>query len=355
MEQQEYPGHAQHEQMHMAAEHVEEEGQVAQIGPTPIQHLEEQGIPKLDIRKLVEHGIHSVEAVAYMSKRALIGVKGISEQKADKLHEAAQRYVHMGFISATVRYGQRENIIRVTSGSKGLDSVLGGGFEAGSITEIYGEYRTGKTQICHTLCITGQLPLAQNGAEGKVLYIDTEGTFRPERLNEIGSRWGLNNQPDILDNVCYARAHNSEHQTKLLVQAASLMMESRFGLMIVDSVTALYRTEYSGRGELSARQLALGQFLRNLQRLADEFNIAVVVTNQVVATVDAMPSFGGPQVKPVGGNIMAHASTTRLYLRKGKRNERICKVMCSPCLAEDEASYIITAGGIDDPSPGNDD
>lgn len=152
--------------------------------------------------------------------------------------------------------------------------------ETGSITEIYGEFRTGKTQLCHTLCVTCQLPLDQGGGEGKALYIDTEGTFRPSRLIQIAERFGLNGD-DVLDNVAYARAYNSEHQTNLLLQAASMMAESRFAILIVDSATALYRSDYNGRGELSSRQIHLGKFLRALQRLADEFGVACVVTNQV--------------------------------------------------------------------------
>ena len=154
--------------------------------------------------------------------------------------------------------------------------------ETGSITEIYGEFRTGKTQLCHTLCVTCQLPLDQGGGEGKALYIDTEGTFRPSRLIQIAERFGLNGD-DVLDNVAYARAYNSEHQSSLLLQAASMMTESRFAILIVDSATALYRSDYNGRGELSSRQVHLGKFLRSLQRLADEFGVACVVTNQVSA------------------------------------------------------------------------
>jgi DNA repair protein RAD51 len=134
---------------------------------------------------------------------------------------------------------------------------------------MFGEFRTGKTQLCHTLCVTCQLPLDQNGGEGKALYIDTEGTFRPERLLAIAERYGLNGE-DVLDNVAYARAYNSDHQLQLLSQAAAMMSESRFSLLVVDSATALYRTDFSGRGELSARQMHLAKFLRCLQRLADE-------------------------------------------------------------------------------------
>lgn len=229
-----------------------------------------------------------------------------------------------------------------------MDGILSGGIETGSITEIFGEFRTGKTQLCHTLCVTCQLPLDDGGGEGKALYIDTEGTFRPERLVSIAERYGLAPE-QVLDNVAYARAYNSDHQSKLLIQASAMMAESRFALLIVDSATALYRSDFSGRGELSARQMHLSRFLRSLLRLADEFGVAVVVTNQVVANVDGAASmFGGDTKKPIGGHIMAHASTTRLYLRKGRGETRICKIYDSPCLPEAEAMFAILPNGIGD-------
>ena len=206
----------------------------------------------------------------------------------------------------------------------------------------------GKTQLCHTLCVTCQLGLEQGGGEGKALYVDTEGTFRPQRLVSIAEKFGLN-PTDVLDNVAYARAYNSDHQSKLLVQAAGMLAESRYALLIVDSATALYRTDYSGRGELAARQMHLARFLRCLLRLADEFGVAVVVTNQVVASVDGAAAMFNPDPKkPIGGNIMAHASTTRLSLRKGRGNTRVCKIYDSPCLPESEAMFAINEDGIGD-------
>jgi len=244
---------------------------------------------------------------------------------------------------------QREDIIQISTGSKEFDKILDGGIETGSITELFGEFRTGKTQLCHQLCVTCQLPFDQGGGEGKALYIDTEGTFRPERCLAIADRYGLNGE-DVLDNIAYARAYNSDHQTKLLVQAASMMAGSRFALMIVDSATALYRTDYSGRGQLADRQMHLAQFLRQLLGLADQFGIAVVVTNQVVAAVDGSAMFQADPKKPIGGNIMAHASTTRLKFRKGKGTQRICSIYDSPNLPEREAIFSIGTDGISDPT-----
>ncbi|KAL8243782.1 hypothetical protein R6Q59_010040 [Mikania micrantha] len=231
-------------------------------------------------------------------------IKGISEAKATKLLNEAMKLVPMGFTTATEMHARRSDLISITTGSKQLDTLLGGGIETGSITEIFGEFRTGKSQICHTLAVTCQLPFDMGGGEGKCLYIDTEGTFRPVRLLSVANRYGLEGE-EVLDNVAYARAYNSEHQLQLLQQAAQMMCETRFSLLIVDSATSLYRTDYNGRD---------------------------------------------PK-KPIGGNIIAHASTTRLSLKKGRGETRICKIYDSPCLPESDTLFAIYEHGIGDPAP----
>lgn len=318
-----------------------------QFGPLLVKVLEQHGISNTDCKKLQEAGFYTVESVVYAPRKKLCDVKGISEQKADKIQLEAMKLVPTGFTTATEMHLKRSQIIQVTTGSKELDKLLNGGIETGSITELFGEFRTGKSQLCHTLAVTCQLPIDNGGAEGKCLYIDTEGTFRPERLLAVADRYGLQGS-DVLDNVAYARAYNSDHQMTLLTQAAAMMSESRYAMVIVDSATACYRTDYSGRGELSARQMHLAQFLRALLKLADEFGVAVVLTNQVVAQVDGAAMFNADPKKPIGGNIMAHASTTRLYLRKGRGEQRICKIYDSPCLPEGEAVFAINADGIGD-------
>nr|CCN27368.1 recombinase [Milnesium tardigradum] len=292
-----------------------------------------------DIRHLEEFGFYTVEAIAFAPKKAIMAIKGIGEAKVERIITEGSKMVPMGFVTATEYHAKRSELVQITTGSKDLDRLLQGGIETGSITEVFGEFRTGKSQLCHTLAVTCQLPIDMNGGEGKCLYIDTEGTFRPERLVAIAERYGLNTN-DVLENVAFARAYNTDHQLQLLLQAAAMMSESRYALLIVDSATALYRTDYSGRGELSARQMHLARFLRMLLRLADEFGVAVLITNQVVAQVDGMPGQADPK-KPIGGNIIAHASTTRLYLRKGKGENRICKIYDSPCLPESEAMFAI--------------
>ena len=313
----------------------------------PIELLQDEGIQSADIKKLVEAGFNSLESVSYVPKKNLVVIKGLSEGKVDKIIKAVYDILQYKIQPSTIALQERKKLTRITSGSKELDTLLGGGFESNSITELFGEFRTGKTQICHTLCVTCQLPKSDGGGEGKAIYIDTEGTFRPEKLASIAERFGLDPK-ETIENVYYARAYNSDHQNRLLMQVCALMCEHKFSLLVVDSATALYRTDYSGRAELSNRQMSLAKFLRHLQKIADEHKIVVVITNQVVATVDGN-SFGGNDKKPIGGHIMAHACQTRLYLKKGLKQNRICKIYDSPSLPEAEASYSITDRGIDDP------
>ncbi|EHK26730.1 meiosis defective protein MEI3, partial [Trichoderma virens Gv29-8] len=350
------------------SEEYDEENQMGDEGgmtgpgaPTPLSALEGvAGLTKRDIQLIVDGGFNTVESVAYTPRRVLEQIKGISEQKATKILAEgtvvvlvqASKLVPMGFTTATEMHQRRSELISITTGSKNLDTLLAGGIETGSVTELFGEFRTGKSQICHTLAVTCQLPFDMGGGEGKCLYIDTEGTFRPVRLLAVANRFGLSGE-EVLDNVAYARAYNSDHQLQLLNQAAAMMCETRFSLLIVDSATSLYRTDFTGRGELSNRQTHLAKFMRTLQRLADEFGIAVVITNQVVAQVDGGPSamFNPDPKKPIGGNIIAHASTTRISLKKGRGETRIAKIYDSPCLPESDTLFAIGEDGIGDPAP----
>lgn len=313
-----------------------------------IEELESHGINKTDITKLKAGGYHTIEAVAHSTLRKLMEVKGISEQKAQKLKDLikANQLVSLGFQTASSKLEGMKDMIAISTGSKDLDNLLGGGIETGSLTEIFGEFRTGKTQLCHTLCVNAQRPLDQGGAEGKAIYVDTEGSFRPQKLVAIAERFHMNPE-EVLDNIICARAHNSEQQMELLADAAALMSDSRYALLIVDSATALFRSDFVGRGELSDRQIQLGQFLRQLTRLAEEFGIAVVLTNQVVANPDGM-GFAKDNTKPIGGNIIAHSSTTRLKFKKGRGENRVCTIYDSPTLPESECSFSIGPAGVED-------
>jgi meiotic recombination protein DMC1 len=244
---------------------------------------------------------------------------------------------------------KRKSVVKVTTGSDSLDSILSGGIESGSITEVFGEFRTGKSQLAHTLCVTSQLPKDHRGGNGKVAFIDTDGTFRPERIVPIAERFGIDPMM-TLENIVYARAFSHEQQDALVTTIASRMVNDQFAMLIIDSFTSLFRVEFVGREELAPRQQAIASLMNKLIKVATEFNIAVLITNQVMADPSGGSSAlaGGDTKKPVGGHVIAHASTTRLSLRKGIGGKRICKIYDSPCLPESEATFCITNGGVAD-------
>lgn len=312
-----------------------------------IDELQNQGIGMGDLNKLKGAGICTVMGVLMCTKKELLNIKGISEQKLDKILEAAQKVGNSGFKTGLYYEEKRKKLVRISTGSTLFDQLLGGGIETQAITEAFGEFRCGKTQLSHTLCVTAQLPKNMGGGCGKVIFIDTECTFRPERIRSIAERFELDPE-QALENIKVAEAWTVDRMNQLISQAAAIMMEDSYALMIVDSIMAPFRVDFSGRGELSERQQVLGKTLSRLHKLAEQFNIAVFMTNQVMADPGMSMAYAADPKKPIGGNIMAHASTTRLYLRKGRAETRVCKIYDSPCLPEGECIFAITDGGIAD-------
>ncbi|KFY93733.1 hypothetical protein V500_03553 [Pseudogymnoascus sp. VKM F-4518 (FW-2643)] len=333
-----------------------------------IDSIQAHGVSASDIAKLKLNGIHTVTGVLSMTRKKMERIKGLSEVKVLKIKEAAAKMMPdaNGFVTATDLAVKRKLCMKISTGSKQLDSILLGGFETMSISEIYGEFRTlwKDTDMPHYGChgpvakgnkihfsmtsIRNLLKESQEmgGAEGKVAWIDTEGTFRPERIAQIAERFGVDPE-QACDNICVSRSLNSEHQYELLDVLAFNFCSGEYRLLVIDSVMALFRTDYSGRGELAERQQALGQFLKRLVALAEEFNVCVVMVQSDPGASALFASADGR--KPVGGHVLAHASTTRVLLRKGRGEERVAKIIDSPNCPEREATYIITTGGISDP------
>lgn len=227
-------------------EDVEEE---ESLGYISIDKLQEQNINAADITKLKGAGICTVKGLLMVTRKELLNIKGITDVKVDKMIEAAQKIECLGFYKATNIMSKREKIRRITTGSKNLDSLLQGGVESMSITEVFGEFRTGKTQLSHTLCVTAQMSVEMGGGAGKVAFIDTENTFRPERIKAIAERYNLDPE-QALDNIIVARAYTVDHLNQLLMFAAAKMYEEEYSLLIVDSIMAPFRVDFSGRGEL---------------------------------------------------------------------------------------------------------
>ncbi|RYN23970.1 Meiotic recombination protein [Alternaria tenuissima] len=315
-----------------------------------IDAIQAHGIGAVDISKLKSNGYYTIASVHSATRRNLLKIKGFSEIKVDKVKDAIAKCQPSGggFQTAHELGHLRKRVIKISTGSKALDAVLGGGFQTMSISEVFGEFRCGKTQLSHTMSVIAQLPKDMGGAEGKVAYIDTEGTFRPERIAQIAERFGVDPET-AQDNITYARAVNSEHQMELLNKVAEFFVSNEYRLLIIDSIMALFRVDYTGRGELNERQQKLNQFLSKLTHVAEEFNVAVLLTNQVQSDPGASALFASADGrKPIGGHILAHASATRILLRKGRGEERVAKIQDSPDMPEKEATYIITNGGIND-------
>ncbi|KAG6428024.1 hypothetical protein SASPL_112272 [Salvia splendens] len=313
-----------------------------------IDKLTAHGINAGDVKKLQDAGIYTCNGLMMHTKKNLTGIKGLSEAKVDKICEAVEKIVNFGFMTGSdallktdiklLLAMQRKSVVHITTGSQALDELLGGGIETSAITEAFGEFRSGKTQLAHTLCVSTQLPTNMKGGNGKVAYIDTEGTLncsRPDRIIPIAERFGMD-AGAVLDNIIYARAYTYEHQYNLLLGLAAKMAEEPFRLLIVDSVIALFRVDFTGRGELADRQQKLAQMLSRLIKIAEEFNVAVYMTNQVIADPGGGVFISDPK-KPAGGHVLAHAATIRLMFRKGKGEQRVCKVFDAPNLPEAEA------------------
>ncbi|TFF83648.1 DNA repair and recombination protein RadA [Candidatus Thorarchaeota archaeon] len=317
-----------------------------------IDDLSESGIDVTDLpgvgpaigKRLAEAGYKSVEAIAVASPSELAAAGSIGETTATKIIKAAREMLDIGFETADLLLERRRTAGRITTSSTALDELFGGGIETQSITEMYGGFRSGKTQMAHQLALNIQRAPEEGGLNGTAIFVDTEGTFRPERLVDMAEAHGMDSAK-VLQNVVWARAYNSDHQILLCDQAMEMAAEKNAKLLVVDSVTSHFRAEYTGRGTLAARQQKLNKHLHHLQRGAEINNMAVYITNQVMSRPDAF--FGDPTA-PVGGHVLAHVPQTRCYLRKSKGERRICRLVDSPNLPEGEAVFTITKDGIRD-------
>lgn len=304
------------------------------------------GIGPATSQKLQELGYHTVESLAMATARELEPA-GISEKKALTVIQAARSAVGVSFVRADELLRMRQNVLRLTTGSKALDGILDGGLETQTITEFYGEYGSGKSQICHQLCVNVQLPPDRGGLNGAALYVDTENTFRTERIVQMSKHLGLDPE-QVVRNIIYAEAYTSDHQMFLLDNADEVIKENNVKLIIVDSLTAHFRSEYLGREMLAPRQQRLNKHMHKLIGLARAFNAVAVVTNQVMAKPDV---FFGDAIHPIGGHIVGHTSHTRVYLRRASHGPvRIARLVSSPYLPEGEQILKITENGIEDTS-----
>jgi len=305
------------------------------------------GIGPAVAAKLESAGVYDLMSLAVMSPAVLGDTAGVSAAVARKAIQAARDMLDLGFQDGMEYAKKRDNVFNITTGSTTLNELLGGkGVESKAITEAFGAYGSGKTQLGLSLAVNIQLPPEKGGASGKCVFIDTEGTFRPVRIKQIAEGHGLDPEK-VLKHIKIARAFNSDHQMLLAEKVEDLIKKQGLNvkLVVVDSLTAHFRAEFIGRGTLAERQQKLNKHMHTLMKLADMNNLAVYVTNQVMAKPDVF--FGDP-TQAIGGHVVAHASTYRMYLRKGKKGSRVAKLVDSPSMPEGEAAFYVETGGLRD-------
>lgn len=320
---------------------------VEETKKTKIESIEDlPGVGPATAEKLKDSGFDSLISLSVASPGELVEAAGFTEATARKVIKAARDTMNMGFESGDEILEKRKNITKITTCSKALDSIFGGGIESSAITECYGEFGSGKSSLAHQLAVNIQLSKEQGGAEGIAIWLDTESTFRPERIKQIAENRGLDPEK-ILKGIKVARCFNSDHQMLLAEKVEDLIKKEGLPvkLLIVDSLMSHFRSDFSGRGQLADRQQKLNKHMHTLQKMATAYNIVVYVTNQVMSRPDVF--FGDPTAA-VGGHIVGHNSTYRVYLRKGKKGTRVGKMVDAPHLSESEAIFQITEKGIED-------
>ena len=302
------------------------------------------GVGPNTAQKLIESGYTSIEALAVATPQEIAQVTGIPIPTAQKIVSSARSTLDIKFKTALELKKERMNVHKITTGSKSLDDLLGGGIETKDMTEFFGEYGTGKTQICHQLAVNVQMPEDKGGLNAKAVFIDTEGTFRWERIEQLAI--GINLDPDkVMENIYWIRAVNSHHQMAIVDQLYDMLSKDNIKLVILDSLTSHFRAEFPGRENLAMRQQLLNRHLHQLIRLAEIYDVAVVVTNQVMSRPDI---FYGDPTAAVGGHIVGHAPGIRVQLKRSRGNKRIARVVDAPHLPEGETVFIISEYGVRD-------
>jgi DNA repair protein RadA len=299
------------------------------------------GVGAATAEKLIQAGYDNLLSIAVATPGEMVDVASVTESAARKMINFCRDDLEMGFETGEDVLKRRDSVLKLRSGSPALDGLLGGGFETGAIVECFGPYGSGKTQIGHALAVH-----CQKEGKGVAVFVDTENTFRPERIKEIAKAAGLNPE-NVLKNIRVARAFNSDHQMLLAEKVDELIKNEKLPVkvVIVDSLTAHFRAEFIGRGTLAERQQKLNKHLHALMRLAHKHNLCIYVTNQVMAKPDVF--FGDP-TQAIGGHIVAHACTFRVYLRRGKKGSRVAKLVDSPNLPEREIAFYIDETGVRD-------
>ena len=288
----------------------------------------------------------TAEALAMSPASFIADIDGLGEKTAKKLIWNARDA--LGMTDFTTAAEINEHVEIITTGSDGLNRILGGGIQTGKLTEVFGPFKSGKTNLSHTIAVTVQLPKKKGGLDGSVAYIDTENTFSKEKIKRIAKRFGLD-PSKILSRLYHSRIYSSDHQSQMIQKAESLCKTRNVKLIIVDSLMALMRNEYVGIGMLARRQQVLNNMIHGLSRIAETYNCAVLLTNQVATKMMGM--FAADDA--IGGNIVAHGCHFRVMFKtKGFSSNNSLKrravIVDAPDLPPEECEFFITPAGIAD-------
>ncbi|MBR9692666.1 DNA repair and recombination protein RadA [Candidatus Woesearchaeota archaeon] len=303
--------------------------------------MELPGVGAATAEKLISSGYDDLMSIGVATPGQLVAVSGVTESTARKIIKSARDSLDMGFISGTDVMAKRDAVLKITTGVPAFDEMLGGGFETGCITECFGQYGSGKTQIAHVLAVNTLIA----HPDSTIIYIDTENTFRPERITQFAKANKLD--PDeTLAHIKVAKAYNTDHQMLLAEKVEELIKKGDdVKLVIVDSLTAHFRAEFVGRGTLAERQQKLNKHMHVLSKIADMYNLSVYVTNQVMSKPD---QFFGDPTEAIGGHIVGHNSTFRIYLRRGKKGTRVAKLIDAPNMPDAECVFNVVEGGLEE-------
>ncbi|KAJ7581324.1 Rad51-domain-containing protein [Mycena floridula] len=283
-----------------------------------VDELQQHGINVQDILKLKSAAINTVSGVNMTTRRCMLKIKGMSEAKVEKIKEAAHKILGSSFSTGVEVQDKRKRVLTISTGSKSVDAILG----------VYGEFRTGKTQLAHTMSVVAQLPPDLGGASWQSVFSLFIGPSDPTVSDPIAERFGVDGNM-ALENILYVSL-----QMELVNECSLRFAEDKdFRIAGTNLIMALFRVDFSGRGELSERQQKM---LSKLTKLSEEYNPILAATMTFVA---------GGALKPIGGHILSHASATRMFLRKGRAEERVAKLVDSPDRPESEASYKLDEGG----------
>lgn len=305
------------------------------------------GVGEATAEKIFDGGYYSIMDVAVASVGSFTESTAITDATAIKIISGARKMVDLGDSRTALEMLEEDkNIPKLSTGVKELDMAMQGGLTPGLITQIYAEGGLGKTQWAKTIATIATRPVEEGGLDTDVLYIDTEGTFRPNRVKQIAEARGFD-VGKTLSRIHTWTARTTAEQI-LLVQDEIKKKSAELGgckLVIIDSLMTRFRGEFTGRGKLGERQNLINKHMFDLLSFARANNAVILVTVPVSANPDA---FFGNMAMPTGGNIVKHNSAYVLNIRRAKQGKVVLRVEKAPDLPMTEVLGQVKDSGMSD-------